>query len=405
MDYTGAYINQSTGEPIYSQRLFELTDVIKLSGVNDTGATDVLKQNTAFDKFLDSKRIFATSALDSCRDIANTVWTEFKRTALIEIAQAQDEKIEEIKMSCVSTMAECYDTQSSALKDFDDTTAQAAGAMSVYAAREMCREKVNACASLYGEPNSCKFDGNGKLISGGDNGRCGIASLLKFVDTVDTTRVTEACDTIIDNYLTELCTPTSGTYAYPYNCRSLDFGSVNDYANTDDNKEKTSLWAMVGRRVASNCTNPNEKDNSLGSVDATLKEKVELALSNIKSDMNTILSDICENTYKGIWIAATSYLEAQSTVKTALDGFYKTVYGGSKPIVNGTPSGTGTSWGICIENTVELQCQAQDSATGGNGYATYDAANNSCKFTADWYEKKCTEELGGIWENSMCYIM
>ena len=35
--------------------------------------------------------MFATSALDTCRDIADVVWTEFKRSALIEIAQAQDE--------------------------------------------------------------------------------------------------------------------------------------------------------------------------------------------------------------------------------------------------------------------------------------------------------------------------
>ena len=160
LDYTGAYINQTTGEAIYSTRLFELAQMINLPGVSAgyNSSEDILTSNAPFNTFLDDKRIFAESALDTCRDIADTVWTEFKRQALIEIAQAQDEKIEEVKMSCVSTMAECYDTQTGALQDFDTTTSQYSGAVSAYAARSMCADKVMACATLYGNTDGCEFD-------------------------------------------------------------------------------------------------------------------------------------------------------------------------------------------------------------------------------------------------------
>ncbi|MBO4672462.1 MAG: hypothetical protein J5608_02300 [Alphaproteobacteria bacterium] len=226
MDYTGIYINATTGDPIYSERLFGLIDIINLNGKT----ADVLAQNKEFDRFLDSKRMFASSALDTCRTIADTVWTEFKRNALIKISQAQDEKIEEVKMSCVSTMKECYDTQSDALKSFDDTTAQTSGALAARASRDLCSDKVLACAALYAKEGSerCKLDSKGKVSNAPT---CGLKSLLAFVDNVDDTRIAEGCSTAVDSYLKELCTPSSGDKGYPWNCRlkQFDNGAVDVY--------------------------------------------------------------------------------------------------------------------------------------------------------------------------------
>ncbi|MCQ2562742.1 MAG: hypothetical protein MJ158_03980, partial [Alphaproteobacteria bacterium] len=91
LDYSGMYINLTTGEPIYSKALFGLNKIIELDG-----SSDVLRANPKFNDFLETKQMFVTTALDSCRSIADTVWTEFKRSALIQIAQAQDEKLEEV---------------------------------------------------------------------------------------------------------------------------------------------------------------------------------------------------------------------------------------------------------------------------------------------------------------------
>ena len=232
LDYTGAYINQSTGDAIYTPRLFELENLILLeSAPSSSGAnTDILSMNAGFNTFLDSRKMFATTALDTCRDKADLVWNEFKRAAIIEIAQAQDEKIEEVKNSCVETMRDCYDTQSNALKSFDNNTAQETGAISAYAARQMCADKVTACAALYSKGGTaCSFDGNGKLKQAEDGNtaqRCGLAALLDFVDTVDTVRIAEGCETAITTHLEKLCTPTSGDMGYPWNCRLMPLGDI-----------------------------------------------------------------------------------------------------------------------------------------------------------------------------------
>ena len=98
LDPTGAYINGATGEPIYSPRLFQLEKTIKLPGVTDDNInTDILGVNSTYEKFLDGYRQYVTQQLDTCRSIADFVWTEFKRNAIIEIAQAQSNKIEEVK--------------------------------------------------------------------------------------------------------------------------------------------------------------------------------------------------------------------------------------------------------------------------------------------------------------------
>lgn len=373
MDYTGAYINMTTGEPIYSPRLFQLNEVITLAGVDSNA--DVLRQNVQFDKFLDSKRMFAATALDTCRDIADTVWTEFKRGALIEIAQAQDEKIEEVKMSCVSTMAECYDTQSSALKDFDDTTSQTSGAVAAYASREMCADKVMACASLYGDTTGCKFDGNGKLTSGNNgSNRCGLDALLAFVDTVDTTRISEGCDTALQNYAKDLCTPSSGEIGYPWKCRLL---SATDL--------QTNLTTAAGTYCAVN--------------DKKIKMDTDALVNNIKNDILLELSDMlysqCE-TMQGRWFDPT-----EAAGKTDYESkFYSVVYGTSKP----KPGMEGADGlGVCVKNGVKYACEAQDVATGSNGYATYNAANDTCTLSTEWYQQKCESVLGGYWENGTCY--
>ena len=387
LDYSGAYINQTTGDAIYSPRLFQLNDLITLDGVT----ADVLKQNKMFNDFLDTKRVFATNALDTCRDIADTVWTEFKRTALIEIAQAQDEKIEEIKMSCVSTMAQCYDKQTSSLIDFDTTTAQAAGVASVVAARAMCQDKVIACASLYGDTTGCVFDGNGKLTNPNNaTNRCGLQALLDFVDTVDTTRMTEACDTIIDNYIKDLCTPSGeGKYGYPYKCRTLSLGSSSDI-NSDTS---TSLYGILGRHVRTNCSSPTTSDGVL-TVDVTTK--VVNAMRNISTEMDAIMSDICENTYSGVWVDVNKGNALE-------DKFYITVFGSKYEDIDRTANSRGGDWGYCLKNTIKASCEEQDTATGGKGYAKYDSKTDKCIFTEDWYKEKCNS-IDGYWDNGNCFI-
>jgi len=374
LDYTGAYVDQSTGEPIYTQRLFELNNLIKLAGVG--GSMDVLGQNPQFNQFLDSRRMFATSALDSCRDIADTVWSEFKRAALIEIAQAQDAKIEEVKMSCVSTMKECYDTQSGALKDFDDTTSQYSGATAAYAAKAMCQDKVIACASLYGDTSGCKFDGNGQLTSGNssDGNRCGLKALLSFVDSVDDVRVAEGCETAVESYVKELCTPATGDKGYPWNCRLLP----RENAKTFD--------ALVQEFAVDNCSDPTKTNQQYNDLLPTTRNKIEKVIEGVREELTYQLQESCE-TLDGFWM--------DSNTGKNLAAFYSSVFGGKE----------NTSWGYCKENSTMVQCISYNTDGEKDGdMARYDAAKDECVFTDKWYEQQCALLGNGYFENGVCYV-
>lgn len=376
LDYTGAYINQSTGEPRFSPRLFQLADLITLPGVTSTSSAgeDVLGANASFNTFLDSRRMFAESALDSCRDMADIVWEEFKRQALIEIAQAQDEKIEEVKMSCVSTMAECYDAQTGALQDFDNTTSQYTGALSAAAARAMCEDKVIACASLYGNTDGCKFDGNGKLVTGNSTGAgaeqlCGLTALLSFVGTVDNIRIAEGCETAINNYLKDLCTPTSGTKEYPWNCVTLTEDALN-----------TNLENFVRQ----NCAAGGDDISSFSVQMAKAKE-------DFYENMDYILMDTCES-LNGYWVGRGDNVDSRTENADNLTSFYRAVYGGNE----------NANWGRCVENTTMIQCLSYNE-DDQEPVASYDLASDECTFTEAWYKSRCAMLNDGYYEKGVCY--
>ena len=371
LDYTGAYVDANTGDPIYSPRLFELENLITLNGAN--GNTDVLSQNGKFNSFLETRKMFATTALDSCRDISTTVWQEFKRSALIEIAQAQSAKIEEVKMSCVSTMADCYDTQTNALKDFDTTTASAAGAVSAYAAKALCQDKVIACASLYGDTTGCSFDGNGKLTTGNTadgTKRCGLSALLKFVDSVDEVRVAEGCATAIDNYVKQLCTPSTGTQGYPWNCRRYG---------------QTQLRSMIGNYALQNCKDPTKDSNELSE---RIIQQVNQAISDVQEELDDQLADVCES-LDGFWTDA----DDKGKLLTA---FYSTTFGKSEE-----PTGNAALSGRCVENSERTACLAYNTGRE-TPVATYDSVRG-CVLTDVWYQERCTA-MNGYYETGNCYL-
>ena len=389
MDHTGVYINSSTGEPIYSPSLFKLSGIIKLDG-----SADVLGRNPEFNKFLDSKRMYAKTALETCRDIADTVWNEFKRNALIKIAQAQDEKIEEVKMSCVSTMKECYDTQSGALKGFDENTAVTAGALAARAAHDMCADKVLACARLYGDTDGCTIDSKTNKITQESGKQCGFTSLMNFVNSVDNTRINEGCIVGIQSYLKQICTPTSGNEGYPWNCRLRDLGDIEHISWTRQDNP-SSISGLVVKYAWDNCvgvkTNITELDNDI-------RIAVENELQNIKFELGHLIGEKCESG-GGIWVDKDSDNSAISN-GDILDTFYSTVYGKTHAQV----ASISDSWGKCVKNTIKANCEMENNRTGGNGYAVYDDASGVCRFSPEYYKYQC-EIVRGIWDDdNRCYI-
>lgn len=387
LDYSGAYINISTGEPIYSARLFQLADLITLDG-----NSDVLAQNRDFNSFLDSKKMFATSALDTCRDISDIVWEEFKRTALIEIAQAQDAKLEDIKASCVSTMADCYDTQSNALKSFDANTASSVGALSALAARDMCADKVSACASLYGGTEGCTFDGNGKLTNAS---YCGLDSLLAYVNSVDTIKVAEGCETGISNFLQELCTPSSVEGGeYPWGCRTMAVGTEQDGVGED--KTTNTIWGQVNTRKSVYCGSTSV--SGLDNLDPMVTSSIRSLVQSIQTDLAIMFDEKCEES-GGIWYSSQNGADNTGQSLQKEEKFYNTLFNGSS---ESSYAQNSFSYGWCVQNDVKYNCELQNEAMGATDYTTFDAINNVCIFSDEWYKVHC-EYLGGIWTDGTCY--
>ena len=376
LDYTGKYVNGTTGEVMYDPSLFKLTEQIVL-----TGGADVVADNPNFDKFLDEKKKFATTALGTCRDIADTVWSEFKRSAIIEIAQAQAGLIEETKMSCVSTIAECYDTQTNALKNTDKKTANVAGALSVYAAKSMCEERVTRCAALY-DGAQCKFDSQtGKLTS-----RCGLTALLEFVDTVDDARIADGCIVAIDNYVRDLCTPDAGDKGYPWKCRNKMLGKITDAA---DVRSSESLAANIKYYAVENCSDPTKEVKTYEALPLETRLQVERSIESVFEELSYQLMETCE-TLDGYWVDADDY-----TGEKELTAFYTSVFGGD---VNDLTK----SAGVCVENSTRVKCLSYN-VPDQEPVATYDATRGQCVFTSVWYERQCSN-IGGYYADGVCYM-
>ena len=388
LDPTGAYINGATGEAIYTPRLFELEKTINLSG--DVG-DDVLSQNRNYEAFLDGYRQYVTRELDSCRDIADFVWTEFKRNAIIEIAQAQSEKIEDVKSSCVDIIAECYDSTTNSLKNVDKNTATTAAALARYTAGYMCQEQVTTCAALYGN-ESCTFDERGRLTS--DN--CGLTQLLNYVSVVDSLSIAEKCESALDEYVKELCTPESSTYSYPYKCRMMSM----DNNGSDNNM---NLYNVLKNFADTNCKSPNAVDNTDG-LETTINTRVDLLISEIDASMYYALADLCEES-GGMWSREDTRGNTDYNSEL-LPAFYNTAFGGTQPDKGATDGQYGSSWGYCYRNSAKLACEYYQAEWGDTDtiVARWDSPSETCVLGDEWYRRKCSELGEGYYIDGVCYI-
>lgn len=396
LDYTGMYINASTGEPIYSQALFGLNKLIVLDG-----SADVLSANSSFDKWLEDRKMFATTALDTCRDKADIVWTEFKRAAMIHIAQAQDEKIQEIKDSCVVTIKECYDEQTGALQDIDTTKMQSTDAIAAVTARGMCYDRVQACAALYGDPDGCKYDDATKKLTVNDKCKtgtpdkpckCGLQSLLTFVDTVDAVKVAEGCEAALTKYAKELCPesdvkdPETGKII-----ENVEYGSCFT-TSTGKKKSRSELRAAMDLRRKTFCAEDlvnNDESNTLQEQNAFNVNIMEQIIKDIYASIQLTFTSGCtdDKEINGIWVSADDI--AKPNPAMLAQKFYKKYYGTEITDVKQVEEFNIPEMGWCVVGDTKSQCEQL-----GTAYAEY-KTDQGCVLSDDWYKHVCEDILGG----------
>lgn len=460
LDFTGLYINQTTGEPIFSPRLFQLANQIVLENPNDPA-------NKIFLTGLDSFKNRAKDAMSKCRDTgADDAWTAFKQQALIEIAQAQDRKLEDTKNSCVGTMADCYDNITGQLNSFDDTKSQMSGAMAARAASGMCADKVAACANLFSDPtntNCVPADSKNIANTKGAN-VCGLQALLAFVSTVDNVRVAEGCETTLQNWVNDTCAPSTADTAHdaPWGCRL-----TSPEAFAAQLKSQASLYCM-------------------GSSGAALDDQAQQAVDKVFNATQDALSGqlvaVC-NQYNGLWVTDASMLDGNSAdlepafvnaVYAGIGGVQKTVdakitlkmgtqsgaivaasalpmpmiaartaipraaalntplsqinqninIANIKPVsaaaqlvptkvadltnlkslLSKNTSGPSVGWGLCLSNSVAVQCRLLIDADQNQGNVSYNTTTGECVFSPAWFQQRCEGYLGGYMDNGVCYV-
>ena len=212
LDLTGLYLNRITGEPIYTKNFYKLNDQISLSGNILTNST-----NAKLVTELNSKRKFATHTLETCRDIADTVWDEYLRQAITEIYQGQQSKIQQVKNECMDVVNKCYDTKTSQLRDYINIEEQMLLGSRLELSEEMCSEKLETCSNLYG------------------GGPTGLALLVTEMHKIVDQKISQKCLATLQNYAQKLCRVSGNdiSHQYPYGCRVYKPGDILNATNPE----------------------------------------------------------------------------------------------------------------------------------------------------------------------------
>lgn len=385
LDYTNKYINATTGEPIYEQ-LFNLSSIAPT--LVDSG--DVLSANSNWNSFLEGKRMYATTALDTCRSISGDVWPEFKRMALIRIAQAQDDIIQTAKDNCISVIKECYNSQTGELNNLGETEDDQYnfGAGAVATARGICYERVMGCAALYGNPGGCQYDKATRKFSAVEGQVCGLQSLLNFVDTVDSAKVAAECERTLTARAHELCEPTStykknkdGSYVID---ELTDDYVVAEYPDGCADMPKSQLRADLTQWANKFCALDMIKNDNSNTIRDTTKDDAEVSAFNTDI-VNRVIKEIfdklgiaftqgCEDA-GGIWYgnidAILSWQSGSLTVNDLNKDFYDKYYGGTslQSILGSINAG---DVGVCLNESAKETCERIAGA------GKYDDKTNEC---------------------------
>jgi hypothetical protein len=394
LDFTGMYVDRATGKAIYKPYLFELSNQIKLENMNDPA-------NKTFLTGLDDYRTRVSDALNTCRDESENVWTEFKREALIEIAQSQDRLLEGVKSSCITTIKNCYDAKNEQIEEFDEDEEvnKRTGARGARATAAMCADDVLACAALYSSADSqpCQFERSTGKIKNANN--CGLSELLTFVNSTTQVKIEQGCDVVLTEYVNENCAPASGdtTRKVPYGCRRSKPGNLSSYDNNNDIKDDYSMAYKLYSEALRYC-GATYNDNKI---------PLDKALKKVKSEMELQLSQVCyEN--NGSWVSNEEITADRGTGLWPVENlemvFGNIVYGGLTASMK-TEIMNGDSWGGCFTNSAAAACKNWDSLTGSAGHAVWNGTSRQCSMDSEWYKLVCDLMDGGYWEPSekKCY--
>jgi hypothetical protein len=307
IDYTGRYIDVATGAPIYSTEFFMLENSISLDG-------DALRSsvNVPYINMLNDMKGAASSSLDKCRDVADSVWDEYLRQTLVDLSQRQMSKIREVRDGCVKVINDCYDEKSGQLKQFAGDLAQnVTGVQQIELTEQMCYSKLESCALLYGVPP----------------GPPGLQRLRDYVKGAQIAKVESNCEKALADYAKSMCSPVNDNlHGCPYQCRLYKVGTYTP--NEDGNLYRK--FRVKATEVCSLANDPSLLSNEVEMIIAKI-------VNDIKLKMDDLLSKECEKIDGAVWYSNT--LAKYNRSANSYSEFTQKV-------------GADPSWGVC-QNSVE----------------------------------------------------
>jgi len=197
LDVTGQYIDPSTGNAFLSNNLYNITSLLTEPSGSDTWSK--MPQNGKFVTFLNSKKIFLESATDQCQESADTVWQDFLNDALGQIKLAQNAKLEEIRQSCTTLVAECKNDALKSLEDFDARALSTFEVMSDVTVNAICANVENSCTSL--------------LNSSGGGGEMWASGISGVTADISYQAIIKNCSTVGKDCIIQHCNGTAGNFA------------------------------------------------------------------------------------------------------------------------------------------------------------------------------------------------
>ena len=144
LDISGRYINPTTGEAFLSPDLVNLSNLITRPHSNETWAKS--PQNASFVSYLNTKKKYLDSATKNCQTVANDVWDDFIEDALAQIKLAQNAKLEEVRQSCTTLLADCLDNAKQDLSEFDSRALSTFGVWTDKTANSLCENIRKSCS-------------------------------------------------------------------------------------------------------------------------------------------------------------------------------------------------------------------------------------------------------------------
>lgn|GEM_PF-1714331 len=330
LDVTGLFLDYNTGVPIYSSDFFKLEKQTSLDGdfLNSTS-------NRLLTSMLEDKKKFAERGLDTCRDLADDVWREFKRQAIVEIYQAQQARVKQVRDECLSTVNQCYDEKIGQLKNFGNIDEQMIIGQSVGTAEALCQEKMHACSNVFG------------------GGPTGLSQLLTFVREVGSSKISENCQENLDRYIREVCAVANDlNHTYPYSCRVRNPGSydcaavlLNPNSSMEDitrcSHQSGSVFELLVKYARENCVRPDFP--TLDPLPTSVMGSVNKVFDAVFFEMRMQLKAECER-YSGEWV----------------DSGYKST---KKFYINFV--GASDGWGSCMDPFCSLPGDAWVDPTSG----------------------------------------